>query len=532
MPLPSWQTLQARTEPSFKFNANRLQNLSAIPDVVARFRQQEEIGDERIYGFLAVEAVSFHRELIVTKNGVVEGTLSNETIEMEKIAELQESFAEFENFCKEQRDVVISDAFVFQFQPINASLRSFIVHIKPSSQGKATERTIEIFRAIDRDLEALNVICLGYAMDGDTTYSKLHKSFYETYSGYVTGDPLFYNFSLVSETRLIISDPLHVLKRARYRLLSSATHVGLTSSSSIISIDVLSEILTLPSKVFSEQKFTKMHDDLPVSLFSLGSLIEIYEKQPCYAAYFLPFCLLNAAISEKDLSLEERINFLELSFYYMLAYVEEASTVPIKLPDRKSATSRAVRLFPSSLAKEHCNTVVSILAVLYGHNGTINMNRLGTNPLEHTFGLIRMRSRYRHTYQNMLRTVNTTMLWKSLVSFLGVGSKVSGRRTYYGQTVEVRLRMSPNVLSMNPRDLAIAHHMEFGLPISSLELESWNMNFIAGHSDQIVNNFMVNLASIYRRLYPQAKPVRLNSRSIYVSAGQNLCMIKRESEFR
>ena len=124
------------------------------------------------------------------------------------------------------------------------------------------------------------------------------------------------------------------------------------------------------------------------------------------------------------------------------------------------------------------------------------------------------------------------MMWKSLANFLGVGSRVSGRRTYYGQTVAVSLEISPSVLSMTPRDVAICHHLEFGLPISSLELEAWNMEFLVSHSDQIVSNFMVTLASIYRRLYPQAKAVRLNSRSICVCGGQNLCMIKREGELQ
>ena len=136
MPLPSWQTLQVRTQPCFKFNANTLHNLSMIPDTVDRFREQEQIGHEIVYGILAVDAVSFQRELIVTKNGMMEGSLSNETLDSAKLAELHESFTEFENFWKLHHDAIISDAFVFQFQPINASLRSFIVHIKPSTQGK------------------------------------------------------------------------------------------------------------------------------------------------------------------------------------------------------------------------------------------------------------------------------------------------------------------------------------------------------------------------------------------------------------
>ena len=70
-----------------------------------------------------------------------------------------------------------------------------------------------------------------------------------------------------------------------------------------MNVTILRSLLSLPSKVFSDQKFTKLHDDLAVDLFSLTSLVELFEKKIEYMAYFLPFCLLNAALSEKELSL-------------------------------------------------------------------------------------------------------------------------------------------------------------------------------------------------------------------------------------
>lgn len=532
MPLPSWQTLQQRTEPSFHLNAAALQNLSSIHETVKRFRERQNASEDTIYGILAVDAISFQREMIITNNGVIEGSISNETLDEQQIIQLQQSFSELEEFWKKQHAALISDAFVFQFQPFDALLPSFVVHIKPSTQGKATESTVELLQEIDVQLRRANVECVGYAMDGDTTYSKMHKEFYSKYEREIRTNPSLDNYSWITEKKLVVSDPLHLLKRARYRMLAAETSLGLTEGSEIIRADTLREVLTLPSKVFSNHKFTKMHDDLPVSMFSLSSLIELYEKQPCYTAYFLPFCLLNAALCEKDLVIEERFNFIELSLYYMIAYIEEAETSVVKLPDRKSATNKVVRLFSSGLAKEFCNTAASILGIMQRFNGAINLNRVGTNPLEHTFGLIRMRSRYKHTYQNMLKSLNVTLMWKTAASFLGVGSKITGRRTYYGRTLMRDLNGYRNVLPFNPRDVAIAHHFAFGLPISSRELESWNMNFVAAQSGEIMSEFAMSLASVYRRLYPNTKTIRLNSRSICVTAGQNLCMVKRESELK
>ena len=376
---------------------------------------------------------------------------------------------------------------------------------------------------------AANFSVIGYAMAGDSTYAKLHRQFYSEYSQSMRQDSEFANFSGISSL-LVISDPLHILKRARYRLLGSVVHLGITNSSEIVDVNVLRELLSLPSMTFSNQPFTKMHDDLAVSLFSLSSLVELYEKKKEYVAYFLPFCLLNAAISEKALTQEERINLLEVSLYYMMGYIEEVAVSPTKLQDRKSPGSPDVRLFTTNLAIEHCNTVASLLSVLDTFNGSVNLNRVGTNPLEHTFGAIRMRSRYRNTYNAMIRSVGEMEAWKCLSANLGVGSKIAGRKTYYGQTIPVSIGPHRNVLPAGPRDGAVAHHVLFGLPISTRELDTWNLNYLASHAPQTIDKCQEAFGAIYRRLHPQPRNVRLNSRSITVSSGSNTCMIKRERE--
>ena len=529
IPLPSRQAISNRMNGLVRLNATLLQNLSAIRSVAEDVRERYEVGDQVIAGILAVDAISFQRELIITSNGVVQGSLDNNTVNAEILSNLHASFTEFEKFWAEHHKALISDAFVFQYQALNSTLKSFVVHICPTTQGKATERTIDLLEQIRLELMAANFSVIGYAMDGDSTYAKLHRQFYSEYSPSVRQDSDFANFSGISSL-LVISDPLHILKRARYRLLGSVVHLGITNSSEIVDVNVLRELLSLPSMTFSNQPFTKMHDDLAVSLFSLSSLFELYEKKKEYVAYFLPFCLLNAAISEKDLTLDERINFLEVSLYYMMGYIEEVAVSPMKLQDRKSVGGSDVRLFTTNLAIEHCNTVASLLSVLDTFNGTVNLNRIGTNPLEHTFGAIRMRSRYRNTYDAMLRSVGAMETWKCLSASLGVGSKIAGRKTYYGQTIPVCVRPHRNVLPVGPRDVAVAHHVLFGLPISTRELDTWNLNYLAAHAALIVNNCRESFSAIYRRLHPQPRSVRLNSRTITVSSGSNTCMIKRERE--
>ena len=529
VPLPSRQTLMARSVGPMHFNATKLQNLSNLPDVCAHYRTRNEIGNATVYGVLAVDAVSFTRQLVISKTGIIQGSICNETVDAKRLHEMHASFTEFESFWSEKHSALISDAFVFQFQPINVSSKSFVCHITPSTQGKATERTVETLEEIARQLHVLNFEVLCYAMDGDTSYSKLHKTFYSEYLKVIPKDPFFTNFSQ-SWGKMVISDPLHVLKRARHRLLGASVHLGLTEGSDVIDVETLRSLLSLPSKTFWNHTFTKMHDDLAVSLFSLTSLIELYEKRVEYTQYFLPFCLLNAALSEKDLTVEERVNFLEVSFYFMLAYMQELKASPVTLPDRKTGSRTDVRPFSSNLGTELCNTIVSMLSVMFRFNGSLNLNRLGTNPLEHTFGAIRMRSRYKHTYDSMVKSLGKIETWKAVSSFLGVGSRICGRKTYYGQTVDVVLGSNNRVLPMDARRTVVALHIFFGYPISAQELEPWNIEFAISNHEVIVHQFFESIATIHRRLYPEPRKVKLNSRSILVTGGSNTCMIKRDHE--
>ena len=521
VPLPSRQTLQTRTSVADRFRPELMENMLHVKEIVDNYRQNNSETNGEIHGIIAVDAIAFDRELVVSKSGLVTGSLSSEVLDAETLAKIQTDFEQLENLWREKYKTIISDAFVYQFHPLSPELRPFIVHIRPTTQGKATNEEVEILEKLSNILNENGVKVLGYAMDGDSTYRKLHNLFYEEYNSSVRQDCAFTNFSAI-RSRLMVSDPLHILKRARYRLLNSDVHTGLTNSSDVIDVEKLKKLLNLTSKVFSNQKFTKMHDDLPISLFSFESLITITTCEPAYVSYFLPFCLLNIGLSEEHLSLEERVNLFEVAFYYILIYRAVTTTTPVLLPEHKSARNTHVRLFPDTLSLELCNTLFSILSIIYSHNCTIHLNRIGTNPLEHTFGAIRMRSRYKNTYEKMLKSVGEMETWKRMVSILGTGGKISGRRSYYGRMVNVNLSISPCVLPMNPREIAVVAHLCFSMPVSAYEIDCWNMNSLGVFSNEIFNNFLSTLTSIYRRLHPMPKSVVTNSRSIQVTSGQNI----------
>lgn len=77
---------------------------------------------------------------------------------------------------------------------------------------------------------------------------------------------------------MIVSDALHILKRARDRVLGIDVHLPVTNNSEILNSSILRDVLSLPTKTFSNQLFTKMHDDLAASMFSLLTLVTLCKQ--------------------------------------------------------------------------------------------------------------------------------------------------------------------------------------------------------------------------------------------------------------
>lgn len=151
--------------------------------------------------------------------------------------------------------------------------------------------------------EKFNFSVLSFATDGDLTYQSVSVKNIEKWN------PKKRPF-LDSEELLYIDDQLHIIKRGRYRFVSHKI-VKLNKNDTIIKLDERKSISNLPSIVLGENKLSKMHDFLPLKLFDINtfSILE-YANRYDSCAYFLPFTLLIEALSNSNLRIEERVDFL------------------------------------------------------------------------------------------------------------------------------------------------------------------------------------------------------------------------------
>lgn len=90
----------------------------------------------------------------------------------------------------------------------------------------------------------------------------------------------------------------------------------------------IKEDLNLPSKVFLDSSFTKMHDDLPLKLFDI-KVFQLLEEIGIYftSYYYSPYTLLILSISNENITIDDRVDFLEIIWYYMNFYMQLTKSV-------------------------------------------------------------------------------------------------------------------------------------------------------------------------------------------------------------
>lgn len=170
-----------------------------------------------------------------------------------------------------------------------------------------------------------------------------------------------------------------------------------------MNISAVQEILNLPSSIFNNVKITKMQDWLPIRLFTTENFITLdYAEMYTECAYFLPFTLLLTSLSSKDISIDERIDFLEISANYLQMYNGIYASTNIKERGLQTGKSECT-LFNQVIINDLLTTLLTINSFLNNFKCLISLNRFGTNPHEHHFGLLRIRCKFDHSYQKFVK---------------------------------------------------------------------------------------------------------------------------------
>ena len=131
-------------------------------------------------------------------------------------------------------------------------------------------------------------------------------------------------------------------------------------NSVFIDIQQIRSILKhVPDIVFFNDKMTKMHDSLPLSLFSLHNSLILFDKKLFVAAaYCFPIVISMMAFDMKSIGYEMRHLCFEVALWFLVYYKKALDEYDgRKLPERKYKENKDVLAYSNNLLIELTNSL-------------------------------------------------------------------------------------------------------------------------------------------------------------------------------
>jgi hypothetical protein len=127
---------------------------------------------------------------------------------------------EFREFIFQHWNAAYSSLFVYQLQPLTPELACCAVHVVKATNGKGNDRTVGKLEDIAEILDLKGFCIIGCAFDGDSCSNRLHPELQQPWNVETFNKAMPNMIFNTRARRPIITDPLHILKRIRYRFLS------------------------------------------------------------------------------------------------------------------------------------------------------------------------------------------------------------------------------------------------------------------------------------------------------------------------
>jgi hypothetical protein len=317
LPLPSDRLLRSK----FLNEKARIQkamfDLNDVDDLLSIWRTANNVdAEDRVDEILSVDAVAFKPLVTIREDGSVEDIADFDCLESSDLfSQLIANPTLFHQFVLSHWKKVYSSLFAFHIQHVHEQFTCCAIHAIQVRNGKGTPQTVCKLKQIHELLTQRGFDIVGYVFDGDSCYDQLHKEFEKIWR--LQLQQLHDLRTFLRALFVMSSSPLILsmfLKRIMYRLVSFDAHAR-GHDSEYFSLHRIQAHVLLQPVVFQNTKVTKMHDSLPLHLFSQctthSMFAEAFEAE--FFAFFLWFLMISA-LSYREHSTKIRCSFLETVF--------------------------------------------------------------------------------------------------------------------------------------------------------------------------------------------------------------------------
>ena len=211
LPIPSPRTMFTNQSQLLSKVHQSLKDLSETHLIIKENTENWEKNQNVILG---VDAASVNPAVTIFNDQSIKGLVNNYESKDKFFTQGSVTLQLFEEWLKNNSKLMVNSMFLFNVQPLNPNLNSFIIHIHPSNCGKGEKLIIQILNNLKDQLKKFDINTVAFAADGDSVFRPMHV---QNIKDHIINNILYTSIS--SSQTLIISDPLHLLKRARYHLV-------------------------------------------------------------------------------------------------------------------------------------------------------------------------------------------------------------------------------------------------------------------------------------------------------------------------
>jgi hypothetical protein len=423
---------------------------------------------------LACDAICFRPTVVVREDGKVEGLAHVKSLDTPDLfTQFLADPNAFMAFLKNHWKDAYSAFFAFQVQPLDPDLHCSLVHLLPRENGKGDDEIVAKLERLSKRLdEEFGFQVVAVAFDGDKAFNPLHAKYAAEWGARmprgawnVLDGP---NCSEKSErifapssSRAVAGDPLHLEKRVRYRMVSRREFSVAWSrrNGDVVqiqfSLDRIREAGICSPLVFANSKASKMHDSLPLGLFSVKTLGDILRTKKPPELLMVPWCLLNVSLTLPGLNTRSRAGFLEVGFWILChcKYMKRHCDKRVGIVE--VITGDNPTLYLAEQLDHALNTFHTLISLLRNSKIRICLNRVGSNPVEHLFGKGRIRCKDVHTMEKLAKAFVSDAFAQLAQGFLELLA-APRRRVSVGLDCEPWDESKESILKASPWEIAHA----------------------------------------------------------------------------
>jgi hypothetical protein len=465
IPLPGEPLLSRKFTQQRRLISEALQDENRLGEMMELWERglPQDAGDRSL--ILAVDAVAFRPVITVDEDGFIHGLKDQVRLDDQ---DLFDTFLkhppEFAQFLSDHWDQAYSSLFVYHIQPVNPRLPCAVIHVVPAVNGKGNPKTVgQLSRLEFRLKTAFRIPVVGVAFDGDSAFNQIHTLFASDWKRSLNHrTPSIPRFP---DLGVVICDPKHLAKRVRYRWVEDDFSVGTPGNGFFFSLARIRDAGLSSPVVFVNSQESKMHDSLPLELFSPKTLVFILTNDVEGENVMVPWCLLVTALTVPELSTKMRADVLEVGFWMLFIYenfqapARRRAQQPLQFPKPPETPRRRGGprqfLYTDGQLRDALNTFVSLIILIERTQQPFCLNRFGSDPLEHAFGQARIRSKDVNSMKKMVRSFAVGLISSAVERFLELAARPR-RRISVGLDCPPIDPSEQSIFQFSPKTIAIS----------------------------------------------------------------------------